>query len=183
MPINFSRRALISSPVFLAVIPLANTVRANTKTPTPNNVPSDVAAREPDFKYEFVQTEAEWKSQLSNSEYGILREGKTELQKSSPLWNENKNGDYRCKGCKLLVYSSDYKVNLNKGWVFFKQSEPDSVLMGIDLVTSYGRSDKANTAIEAHCRRCGSHFGHMLYIKSDILHCINGASLTFTPSV
>jgi peptide-methionine (R)-S-oxide reductase len=33
--------------------------------------------------------------------------------------------------------------------------------------------------IEAHCRRCGSHLGHVLHVENDILHCINGASLTF----
>jgi peptide-methionine (R)-S-oxide reductase len=35
--------------------------------------------------------------------------------------------------------------------------------------------------IEVHCRRCGSHMGHVLLVEGEILHCINGTSLVFTP--
>jgi len=33
--------------------------------------------------------------------------------------------------------------------------------------------------IEVHCRRCGSHLGHILLVDDEVLHCINGRSLTF----
>jgi peptide-methionine (R)-S-oxide reductase len=36
--------------------------------------------------------------------------------------------------------------------------------------------------IEAHCRRCGSHLGHVLYVEDRLLHCINGTALEFRPS-
>ncbi len=44
-------------------------------------------------------------------------------------------------------------------------------------------ADAPQILIEAHCRRCGSHLGHILNVQGDILHCINGTALTFTPTV
>ena len=43
-------------------------------------------------------------------------------KKSSTLWNERRAGLYKCKGCNLGVYDSEYKVPLTKGWVFFLHS-------------------------------------------------------------
>ena len=178
MTVSISRRTILASSVAIVTTGLAAKAAAQDEREFQLNTSSDVAPTERDFQYGYKKTEAEWRAQLSEDDYGILREGKTEPKKSSPLWKESRAGSYRCKGCDLLVYSSDYKVKLNKGWVFFKHCEPDSVLTGIDLYTSYG-SKKKKTVMEAHCRRCGSHFGHLLYVKGDILHCINGASLTF----
>ncbi len=139
---------------------------------------SDVAPREEDFTYEIQRSDEEWQALLSPEEYLILREGNTEAPKSSPLWNEKQPGDYRCKGCGLLAYSSTYKIILQKGWVFFTRSEPDSTLNGVDLQAEYGDTT-LHELTEAHCRRCGSHLGHIVYLNKRILHCINGASLTF----
>lgn len=174
-----SRRTILSSSVLAATAGLAGGCKQELQ-PSKENSSSDVAPREPDFQYSYRKTNLEWRMKLKDSGYRILREGETELPKSSPLWNEERSGDYRCKGCDLLIYSSEYKVNLDKGWVFFRQSEPDSVLMGIDLVTTYGGIEKNQTVIETHCRRCAGHLGHILYLDGEILHCINGTSLSFT---
>lgn len=179
MSTAFSRRTILSSSVLAATAGLTGKGCTQELQPSGQNSSSDVAPREPDFQYSYRKTNIEWRAKLTDSEYRILREGETERPKSNPLWNEERAGDYRCKGCDLLIYSSEYKVNLDKGWVFFRQSEPDSVLMGIDLVTTYGGIEKSQTAIEAHCRRCASHLGHILYLDDEILHCINGTSLSF----
>ena len=34
--------------------------------------------------------------------------------------------------------------------------------------------------VEVHCRRCGSHFGHIIAVDGTILHCVNGAAFHFT---
>jgi len=179
MTFQLSRRLLLAGSVIAAATPFAK--RASAKTASQNYHKRDVGV-EPkiaDHAYEVNYTEAEWKSLLSEEEFRIMRLSGTEYKKSSPLWNETRTGIYKCKGCDLPVYDSEYKVHLKKGWLFFQHSEPDSVLTGIDLYTNYGRSKSKRTAIEAHCRRCGSHFGHVLYVKKQILHCINGAALTF----
>lgn len=178
---QISRRNILTGSAFAAASLLATTASAQENTKIIHSRPSDVPPKDGPYNYEIGYTEADWKDRLSAEEFRILREGGTEKKKSSPLWNEKRAGHYSCKGCELRVYSSEYKVALNKGWAFFKHSESDSVLTGIDQYTNYG-SSKQNTVIEAHCRRCGSHFGHILYMKGQILHCINGTSLTFRPA-
>ncbi|MEP5762689.1 MAG: peptide-methionine (R)-S-oxide reductase [Litoreibacter sp.] len=136
-----------------------------------------------DLSYEVTHTEAEWREQLSEFDYLILRDGKTEKPQSSPLWQETAAGSYHCKGCGLKSFSSQWKVVLEKGWVFFYHAEASSVLMGIDGPTpEYGSMANGYEALtEIHCRRCGSHLGHFLIVDGIQTHCINGAALTFEP--
>ena len=185
MTIHLSRRLLLLGTTLIAATPFA------AKASAPENeadvsanfhlIEKGVQAKTVDHVYEVGYTEAEWKSRLTEEEFRIMRMGGTEHKKTSPHWKETRAGANNCKGCDLGVYLSEYKIPLKKGWVFFSHSEPDSVLTGIDLITNYGWRAKKKAAIEAHCRRCGSHLGHVLYIEKQILHCINGASLTFTP--
>jgi peptide-methionine (R)-S-oxide reductase len=136
------------------------------------------------FTYEIQRSEAEWRAMLSEDEYGILREGGTEFPRTSDLWNETRDGAYGCRGCNLHVYSSNWKAPVDKGWVFFAHAEPDTVLMGIDGPEErYGMDPNGpGNLIEVHCRRCGSHLGHVLLVEGKVLHCINGTALTFQPA-
>jgi len=178
---KISRRLILAGSAFAIASPLTTKGVAQEAPKKLHSRPTDVTPKDGHYEYEIGYTEEEWKERLTKEEFRILREGGTEKKKSNPLWKEKRIGHYDCKGCELRVYSSEYKIILHKGWAFFEHSEPDSVLTGIDLYTNYG-SSKKKTVIEAHCRRCGSHFGHILYVKSKILHCINGTSLTFIPT-
>ena len=137
------------------------------------------------FAYEITRTDAEWREMLSPPEYAVLRKGSTELPKSNPLWDNFADGTYCCRGCELPVYDSVWKTPLDKGWAFFLQSRENTVMMGIDGAPPEGMSDanRPTAMIEAHCRRCGSHLGHILTVGRRTLHCINGTSLEFRPSV
>lgn len=142
------------------------------------------SAGSPDtFTFEVIRSDEEWQSMLSDDEFRILRRGGTELPGSSPLWTERRDGDYCCKGCDLLLYRGAWRVPVEKGWIFFAHCEENTVLTSIDgPVAEYGMSKDTSTAvIEAHCRRCASHLGHILLVEGQVLHCINGASLTFRP--
>ena len=71
------------------------------------------------------------------------------------------------------------------GYVFFYNSVPNAILMDIDTFNPYGAGeaeDPYDHLIEVHCRRCGSHLGHILRILDKAMHCINGASMTFRPT-
>ncbi|MEO9970997.1 MAG: peptide-methionine (R)-S-oxide reductase [Hyphomonadaceae bacterium] len=140
--------------------PIAPIPTATTAPPQPEPNAS--------FSFEVQRTEEAWRARLTDSEYTILREGGTEPRHSSPLATATGKGTYLCKGCDLPIYLSAQKIILPKGWAFFTHSIENSVLTGID-----------NGAIEAHCRRCGSHLGHVLYVEGQILHCINGSALVF----
>ena len=158
------------------------------------------------FEFEVTRTESEWKALLSDEEYKILRQGATEVPKSDPQWDSTESGHYACKGCELDIYDARWKVVLDAGWLFFRHSQPNAVLTSIDR-SLYERfrgpdaetesaivpnSDPVESltpeeqeiladfiAIEVHCRRCGSHFGHIIWADKKLLHCVNGASFQF----
>ncbi len=138
------------------------------------------------FIYEIQHDEAEWRAKLAPEEYAILRDGETEWPKTSPLWQESRDGTYHCRGCELTAYEANWKVELDKGWVFFHHSVRDAVMTGIDgPVRQYGQNEMAEgliAMVEIHCRRCGSHLGHYLNVSGQNLHCINGTALTFRPT-
>lgn len=135
--------------------------------PMPARLPSSQTA----FAYEVIHRDEDWRTRLTPAEYSVLREGATEPRNSHYYTRQTEAGIYRCKGCDLPVYDWTQKVILDIGWVFFRHAIPDSLLSGID-----GRR------IEVHCRRCGSHMGHILYVETEILHCVNGTALNFTPT-
>ena len=143
---------------------------------------ADVPAGRDPFDYEVTRSEADWRALLGDA-YPIMRGGKTEPQRSSPLWAESAPGAYHCKGCDLKHYDAELKVNLPKGWLFFTASEPNSQLMSQDGPAEMADASTAlDVAIEVHCRRCGSHIGHILLVSGRVLHCINGAALHFSPA-
>lgn len=174
-----SRRAFIGTTALSAVA-----LGAATKA-YPAEPPATLAMTEGgNFTYEVTRSDAEWSEMLSDAEYHILRQGATELPKSSPLWDEARAGMYHCKGCDLEAFDAAWKVPLNKGWVFFTHSETNAVLTAIDgPVPQYGNSmTSGDVFFEVHCRRCGSHLGHLLTVERQQVHCINGAALNFIPS-
>ena len=136
------------------------------------------------YPYEVRRTDAEWRAMLSDTEYSIMREGETEIPKSSFLWQETKDGEYHCKGCDLKVYDSRWKTIVDKVFSFFFHSEPNAVMTDIDGPNpAYGMNPNAEIALtEIHCRRCGCHLGHHLIVGNRPLHCINGTALNFRPS-
>lgn len=135
-------------------------------------------------KYEIVRTEDEWKSLLNEHEYDVLRKGITEFpDMEAAIWKEDRDGIYACRGCDLSLYEARSREPVDLGWVFFVHSLPDSILTGVDgPQKAYGQADSdLITMIEVHCRRCASHQGHILLIKGEMLHCINGTALNFYP--
>ena len=79
-PIN-RRNLLASATAMTSVVAMGSAARAN--------VPAN---RDP-FDYEVTRTDDEWRALLGD-DYAILREGKTELPRSSPLWAEAREGTY-----------------------------------------------------------------------------------------
>ena len=152
------------------------------------------------FVFEVNRTESEWRARLTDQEYTILRDRGTEQRRSSPLWTETGAGLYACRGCDLTLFDGYWKVVLDMGWVFFRQSEPLSILTSIDrlpyqdllaggettmapeLSAEDIRDLDALDGIEAVCRRCGSPLGHLITTSGMLLYCVNGTALEFTPA-
>lgn len=167
---------------FLSTAAVAALAAPALVTPAAARRPSDNT-----FDYEVKRSEEEWRALLSEEEYDIMREGGTEGRFTSPLSAETAPGDYNCKGCDLKLYDSEHKVLHTIGWAFWHHSEENAVLTGIDTKpAAYGGSGSEemsaeNQIMEVHCRRCGSHLGHMVNIKGKVTHCINGKALNYIP--
>ena len=125
--------------------------------------------------FEVTRTEAEWKAMLSPLEYKVMRNEGTERAGSSPLDKNYAPGTYLCRGCDLPLYPSDTKFDSGTGWPSFYQSLPGAVGTKPDRSLFTVRT-------EVHCRRCGSHLGHIFDDgppPTGKRHCLNGVSLVF----
>lgn len=173
-PKHTRRQMLAGSAVSILAMPAATAANAAYK------------ASDDTFPYEVTRSEAEWREMLGEAAYQIMREGGTEQQRSSPLWNETGAGEYNCKGCDLMIYDSRWKTVIeDKGWLFFTHGEPNALLLGIDWPEGADPSDPKYdvvASVETHCRRCGSHMGHYFIVDGRLLQCINGISLNFEPA-
>ncbi|MEM6311395.1 MAG: peptide-methionine (R)-S-oxide reductase MsrB [Pseudomonadota bacterium] len=125
--------------------------------------------------FEITRTEAEWRAMLTDDEYLVMREEKTERKFTSPLNDEKRDGIYHCKGCDLPLYSSATKYDSGTGWPSFWDVLPNAIGTKED-------NTFFTTRTECHCRRCGSHMGHIFNDGPEPTgkrHCLNGLSLVF----
>ena len=60
-------------------------------------------------KFPISKTDAEWKSELSESEYYVLRKAGTERPFSSDLLEIKEAGTYVCAACATPLFRSEHK--------------------------------------------------------------------------
>lgn len=129
-------------------------------------------------EYAVVKTEAEWKAQLSELEYYVLRQAGTERPFTSPLDKNYRSGTYHCKACDVVLYESEHKFDSGTGWPSFDRGVDKNLEQDIDYKIGYAR-------VELKCANCGSHLGHRFddgpQKTTGKRHCINGAALHFKP--
>lgn len=128
-----------------------------------------------DGNFEVTRTDAEWRAMLTNLQYAVMREEGTERAFSSPLDKNYAPGVYHCRGCDLPLYSSETKYDSTTGWPSFWQALDNAVRTKEDRKLFSVRT-------EVHCRRCGSHLGHIFDDgprPTGMRHCLNGVSLVF----
>lgn len=135
-------------------------------------------ARAGDAVFEVTRSEAEWKAMLTPQEFAVMREEATERAFTSPLDKNYAPGTYLCRGCDLPLYASEAKFDSGTGWPSFFEALPEAVGTRQDRSFFMLRT-------ECHCRRCGSHLGHIFDDgppPTGKRHCINGVSLVFKPA-
>jgi peptide-methionine (R)-S-oxide reductase len=68
-----------------------------------------------------MKTDAEWKTQLSPSQYYVLRQKGTERAGTGELLANKEKGVYKCAACAKELFSSDAKFESGTGWPSFFQ--------------------------------------------------------------
>ena len=128
--------------------------------------------------YKVNKTDAEWRAELSDLEYYILRKAGTETAGTSELLYNKEKGTYTCAGCGAALFRSENKYNSGTGWPSFDQEIEGMVAYDVDYKIGYKRT-------EEHCATCGGHLGHVFEDgprqTTGMRHCINGAALNFVP--
>ena len=169
------RSRFIGALAALAGLPLLGGVGAATASPRRGRPLRDAA--DPDWE-PLELSEERWREILTDEEFAILREEKTEPAGSSPLNQETRDGTFVCAGCFLPLFSSDDKFMSGTGWPSFTRPiEDENIGTKRDFLLIIPRT-------EYHCARCGGHQGHVFDDGPEPTGerwCNNGAALDFVP--
>ena len=133
--------------------------------------------------YKFQKLDNEWKSQLTERQYDVLRNGGTERPYTSILESEERAGIYSCAGCGTNLFDSKEKFHSGTGWPSFA-----SALEGVETEkVNFLQSNLAGA--EIRCATCGGHLGDVfndgfLFVGTPAAvsgkrFCVDGAALVF----
>lgn len=122
------------------------------------------------------KSEDEWRRELTDEEYRVLREKGTERPFTGKYNLHFEDGIYKCKACGNLLFKADQKFESSCGWPSFdNQIAKDSIVTHRDTTHGMIRT-------EVLCGNCGSHLGHVFDdgpTESGLRYCVNSASLDF----
>lgn len=125
--------------------------------------------------YPLKKSERDWRAQLSEEEYRILRKRGTELPFTGKYNDHYVEGTYFCKGCGEALYKSESKFDSQCGWPSY-----DCAIEGSLEEIPDNSLGKIRTEIV--CSKCGGHQGHLFNdgpTSTGLRYCINSASIYF----
>ncbi|NQX78394.1 peptide-methionine (R)-S-oxide reductase MsrB [Gilvibacter sp.] len=129
--------------------------------------------------YPVTKTDAEWRAELTELQYYVMRQAGTERPFTSPLNKNYKAGTYVCAATGNPLFKSEDKFDSGTGWPSFDSAIEENVAYDVDYKIGYART-------EIHCAMCGAHLGHVFNDgpreTTGKRYCINGAALKFIPA-
>jgi peptide-methionine (R)-S-oxide reductase len=127
-----------------------------------------------------MKSDAEWREELSDEAYHVLREKGTEVPFTGRFLKHDKNGMYICGACDAVLFKSAAKYESDTpglvGWPSFSE------VVSSDAVEIKEDRSGGMQRLEVICANCKSHLGHVF--KDDdsptgIHYCINSVALNF----
>lgn len=123
-----------------------------------------------------VKTDDEWRAELTQQQYQVLRCHGTERAFTGPYWDSKEKGLYRCGGCGKPLFRSETKYDSGSGWPsFYAPVEPEAV-------AAFRDSSHFMDRTEIRCSDCDGHLGHVFPDgpqPTGLRFCMNGTALDF----
>ncbi|MBE0392346.1 MULTISPECIES: peptide-methionine (R)-S-oxide reductase MsrB [unclassified Flavobacterium] len=127
------------------------------------------------MEYPLNKTEEQWKEELGEERYQILRQKGTERAHTGAYNLNYEKGTYCCGACKEPLFASDSKFDAHCGWPSFDDAIPGKVKNVLDKSHGMIRT-------EIVCANCGSHLGHVFNdgpTQTGQRFCVNSLSVDF----
>ncbi len=122
------------------------------------------------------KTDAEWKAQLTEQEYYVLREKGTDRPGDEGYTKHFEKGTYHCRACNTQLFKSDSKYESHCGWPSFDDALPGTIEMTRDVSHGMIRT-------EITCAACDGHIGHIFddgpKDTTGKRYCVNTSSIKF----
>lgn len=126
--------------------------------------------------FKVQKSEEEWKQQLTEEQYYVLRQAGTERPFTGVYNMHFEKGIYKCAACGEELFTSESKFDGHCGWPSFdKEIEEGKILEKTDYSHGMVRT-------EILCANCGGHLGHVFDdgpTETGLRYCVNSLSLDF----